>query len=96
MHLLTKPIITNKTTSTNKLRSIYTFLVNPKVNKIEIKKSIQTHYNVSVKNIRTIVYAPKTMRRNVKSGIIWGKSNKTKKVLIELQEGKSIDFCENT
>lgn len=95
MHLLIKPIITEKATSASELRNVYTFLVSPSVNKLEIKKSIQERYSVSVKNVRTLIYAPKTIRRNTKNGLVWGKSNKIKKALVELQEGQSIDFYGN-
>ncbi|WP_103327553.1 50S ribosomal protein L23 [Bacteroidetes bacterium endosymbiont of Geopemphigus sp.] len=95
MRLLIEPIITEKANSASELRNVYTFVVSRQFNKVEIKKSIQARYGVSVKNVRTIIYAPKTMRRNTKSGVVWGKSNKTKRALVELREGQSIDFYGN-
>ena len=36
-------IVTEKTTSESELRNRYTFLVNPKANKVEIKKAVSPH-----------------------------------------------------
>jgi large subunit ribosomal protein L23 len=49
MSILIKPIITEKATLDTELRNCFTFLVNTKSNKVEIKKAIETAYGVSVK-----------------------------------------------
>lgn len=95
MHSLIKPLITEKASSDSELRNVYTFLVDPRINKLQIQNAIQARYNVSVKNVRTMIYAPKAMRKNTKTGVVWGKSNKIKKALIEVKEGQSIDFYGN-
>ena len=43
MSVLIKPVVTEKTTSDSELRNRYTFLVDPKANKVEIKKAGRSH-----------------------------------------------------
>ena len=51
MDVLIKPIITEKATSASELQNCYSFLVNNKANKIEIKKAVELAYGVSVKKL---------------------------------------------
>ena len=56
MSILLKPIITEKATRESELRNRYTFLVNPKANKVEIKKAVEAAYGVTVEKVRTLNY----------------------------------------
>jgi len=62
-------------------KNIHTFLFNYKANKLNIKKEIESRYNVSVKNIRTMILLFKKK----------SKYRKIKKVLIELKEDQFIE-----
>ena len=42
MSILIKPIITEKATLDSELRNSFSFLVNTKANKVEIKKAVET------------------------------------------------------
>ena len=54
MSVLIKPVVTEKTTSESELRNRYTFLVDPKANKVEIKKAVEATYGVTVDKVRKI------------------------------------------
>lgn len=92
MNYFIKSIITEKSLLIRKLKNVYTFLFNHKANKLKIKKEIETRYNVSVKNVRTMILLFKSMRKknNMLSKPNYSKYRKIKKVFIELKEGQYI------
>ena len=95
MDVLIKPIITEKATSASELQNCYSFLVNNKANKIEIKKAVELAYGVSVKKVRTLNYGPERKTKYTKTGIQFGKTNATKKAVVHVVEGDVIDFYSN-
>ena len=95
MDVLIKPIITEKATSGSELQNCYSFLVNTKANKVEIKKAVEVAYGVSVKKVRTLNYGPERKTKYTKTGIQFGKTNATKKALVQVSEGDVIDFYSN-
>lgn len=95
MNVIIKPIITEKATSNSELNNCYTFLVNIKANKIQIKKEVESIYGVSVNKVRTLNYGPLRKTKYTKTGIQNGKTNAKKKAVIHLVEGDTIDFYSN-
>ncbi|MFV0564225.1 MAG: 50S ribosomal protein L23 [Flavobacteriaceae bacterium] len=95
MSILIKPIITEKATANSELRNCYTFQVNTKANKIEIKKAVEAAYGVSVEKVRTINVRPERKTRYTKTGIQHGKTNAVKKAIVQLAEGEMIDLYSN-
>jgi len=95
MSIILKPIITEKATSDSELNNNYTFLVDSKSNKVEIKKAIEEYYQVSVLKVRTMNYGPVRKTKFTKNGIQKGKSNSIKKAIVHLDEGSQIDFYSN-
>ena len=73
----------------------YAFVVDRKVNKIEIKKAIAEMYDVTVESVRTMICIGKKRVRGTKSGMIVGKTSTYKKAIVTLAEGDSIDFYSN-
>ena len=73
----------------------YAFVVDRKVNKIEIKKAVAEMYDVVVESVRTMVCIGKKRVRGTKSGMIVGKTSTYKKAIVTLAEGDSIDFYSN-
>ena len=73
----------------------YAFVVDRKVNKIEIKKAVAEMYDVTVDSVRTMVCIGKKRVRGTKSGMIVGKTSTYKKAIVTLAEGDSIDFYSN-
>ena len=95
MSIIIKPIISEKATYLTDLRGQYSFLVDTKANKIQIKKAVEEAYGVKVAEVRTMIYAPKVSSRYTKKGLQVGKTNKLKKAVVELQAGEVIDVFAN-
>jgi len=95
MHqILIRPLITEKMSDLTADQSNYGFLVNPKANKIEIKRAVEEKFNVHVLDVRTINHPGKTKTQFRKGGRFTGKTAKFKKAIIKLREGETIDLFE--
>ncbi|HKL35510.1 MAG TPA: 50S ribosomal protein L23 [Salegentibacter sp.] len=95
MSILIKPIITEKATGDSELNNRFSFVVNSKANKIEIKNAVEAAYGVSVEKVRTINVRPDRKTRYTKSGMITGKTKAFKKALVQVAEGETIDLYSN-
>ena len=95
MSILIKPIITEKATLASELRNCFSFQVNTKANKVEIKKAVEAAYGVSVEKVRTINVRPDRKTKFTKTGVQHGKTNAVKKALVQLAEGETIDLYAN-
>ena len=87
LDIVKAPVITEKS-ETAKNSGKYTFKVDPKANKIEIKEAIEKLFNVKVTSIRTLNVKPKKRRVGRYSGL----TNRTKKAIVTLAEGQTIDL----
>ena len=85
--IIKAPVITEKS-QTEKANGKYTFKVDPRANKIEIKNAIEKIFNVKVTSIRTLNVKPKKRR----VGRYTGLTNRSKKAIITLAEGQTIDL----
>ncbi len=95
MTVLVKPVITEKFTAMGEKMNRYGFLVDKKANKIEIKNAVQELYDVKVASVNTLVYGGKRKNRFTRGGSITGKTASTKRAIITLAKGDSIDFYSN-
>ncbi len=95
MSILIKPIITEKATMQSELLNAFAFQVNPKANKVEIKKAVEAAYGVSVEKVRTINVRPDRKTKFTKTGVQHGKTNAVKKAIVQLAEGETIDLYTN-
>ena len=95
MEILLKPIVTEKMTSQGEKFNRYGFLVARKANKLEIKKAVEDLYGVNVESVNTINYAGKNKTRYTKSGMMKGRTAATKKAVVTLAKGETIDFYSN-
>jgi len=95
MSILIKPIITEKATSNSELNNCFTFQVDTKANKIEIKQAVEAAYGVSVETVRTMNVRPDRSTKYTKTGIQHGKTNAVKKAIVQLAEGETIDLYSN-
>ena len=96
MEIIVKPIITEKMTkTTEKFSNRFGFIVNKRANKIEIKKAVESLYNVKVDRVNTMNYNGKNKSRYTKAGFIKEKSSDFKKAIIMLAEGDTIDSYSN-
>jgi large subunit ribosomal protein L23 len=95
MSILLKPIVTEKMTSLGDKFNRYGFIVAKNANKIEIKKAVEELYGVTVEAVNTMRYGGKVKTRYTKSGVMTGKTAGTKKAVVTLAEGNTIDFYSN-
>lgn len=91
MNILTRPIITEKSTSASK-KGFYTFGVFKGARKEQIKKVIESQFGVNVVSIRTIKMPRKT-KRSGKSGRT-STSTQWKKAIVKIREGEKIALFE--
>ena len=95
MEILKKPLVTEKMNELSERFSRYGFIVDRNATKPQIKKAVESLYNVKVEKVNTMVYGGKQKSRYTKSGVITGKTAAYKKAVVTLAEGDSIDFYSN-
>ena len=87
LDIIKAPVITEKS-QIAKENGQYTFKVDPKANKTEIKSAIEKIFNVKVSSIKTMNEKPKKRRVGRYSGM----SNRSKKAIVTLKDGQTIDL----
>ena len=92
MSILIKPIVTEKLTAQGEKLNRYGFIVDVKANKLQIKKTVEEMYNVSVAEVNTVNYHGKKKSRFTKAGLLRGRANHYKKAYITLAGDDKIDF----
>ena len=95
MNILIKPIITEKATNNSELFNRYSFVVNKKANKLEIKNAVEKAYGVTIESVRTMNYPVQRNTKYTKSGIVQAMKGAYKKAVVQLAEGENIDFYSN-
>ena len=95
MSIIIKPVITEKMTMLGDKLQRYGFLVDKRANKLQIKKAIEELYEVTVESVNTMNYGGDQTGRWTKSGFIGGRKNATKKAIVTLAKGETIDFYSN-
>jgi large subunit ribosomal protein L23 len=95
MSVIIKPVITEKMSMLSDKLQRYGFIVDKKANKLQIKKAVEDLYEVTVESVNTMTYGGDRTGRWTKSGYISGKKNSTKKAIVTLAKGETIDFYSN-
>jgi len=90
--VLRKPLVTEKNLNVQESLGQYAFVVSDRANKIEIKNAVESKFDVSVIDVRTIRVKGKSKRMNTKRGMTTGKRPSWKKAIVKLKAGDSIDF----
>ena len=91
-NIIVKPLITEKSENLSENLVQYSFVVNKKANKIEIRSAIEKMYGVTVESVNTLVMPGKSKIRNTRSGIQKGRKPSFKKAIVRLSEGEEIDI----
>ena len=86
--IIRRPIITEKANDLQEQFNQYTFEVDPKANKIEIRHAIEAIFGVKVASVRTSIVRGK--KRRVGRSV--GQRRSWKKAVVALREGHEIDF----
>lgn len=87
--IILRPVVTEKSMALME-ENKYTFIVDPRANKTEIKKAVEALFKVKVEKVNTMRVKGKTKRvRN-----IIGKEPDYKKAIVKLKKGDRIELFE--
>jgi len=93
MSVLIKPIISEKSELLSNGLTKYSFVVDKKANKLQIKDAVQKMFpDVKVASVNTLVMPSKSKVRNTRAGVQRGSVSSFKKAVITLEDGAEIDF----
>jgi large subunit ribosomal protein L23 len=90
--ILIRPIISEKADQLSEKLGQYSFIVNKKANKVEIRKAVEDMYSVNVVSVNTAIMPGKAKSRNTRTKVIKGRVSAYKKAIIKLSAGEEIDF----
>lgn len=94
--IIRKPLITEKATNASEKFNRFTFEVEKKANKIEIKNAVEKMYGVHVTDVRTLTYGGgKSSVKYTNKGIVEQKSKQWKKAVVTVADGETIDLFNN-
>lgn len=93
--VLVKPILTEKANNQQEKLGRYSFKVDKKANKLEIKTAVEDFYGVSVIDVNTVVVPAKNKTKFTKAGFIKGVKSSYKKAYVTIAKGETIDLYAN-
>lgn len=85
--IIIAPVVTEKS-MLNAQKGIYTFKVDKRATKTQIKKTIESEFGVHVEKINTLLTKPKARR----VGKYTGKTKVYKKAIVSLKNGETIEM----
>ena len=88
--IIFEPVVSEKSYDMIDDENTYTFLVDWRANKTEIKQAIATIFDVKVVSVNTMNRKGKVKR----TGYTLGKRKNTKRALVKLADGDKIDIFE--
>ena len=91
--VILRPVVSEKSYSLLD-RGVYTFIVAPGANKVEIRHAVQTIFNVKVVKVNTL-NRPGKRKRNRKQQT-FGRRADTKRAIVTLAEGQTIPIFEGS
>jgi len=86
--IIKRPIVTEKSTLATDHQNAYTFWVDMRANKIEIRQAIETIFKVKVVKICTQIRKGKSRRVRA----TWGRQPNWKRAVVTLPEGQKIEM----
>ena len=90
--VLIRPVLSEKVNKLTEKFNRYTFIVNRKANKLEIKKAVEEFYGIQVQEVNTLVMPSKAKSRNTKAGVVSGRKPAKKKAYVTVAQGETIDL----
>lgn len=86
--IIFSPVVSEKSYELIEKTNTYTFVVDPRSNKTEIKQAIQSIFEVKVERVATQNRKGKSKR----TGFVVGRRKNTKRALVTLAAGDSIEL----
>tara|TARA_Y200000002_G_scaffold383158_1_gene403651 strand:- start:862 stop:1158 length:297 start_codon:yes stop_codon:yes gene_type:complete len=94
--IIIKPILTEKMAELGEKLNRYAFEVRSDVNKIQIKKAVESAYGVNVKAVNTMRHGGgKRKMKYTNKGVSFQRTRLVKKAIVTLDAGDTIDLYEN-
>jgi large subunit ribosomal protein L23 len=87
--IIIRPVVSEKSYAAFDT-NVYTFVVAPGANKIEIKHAVETIFGVRVTNVNTMTRKGKRKRNRRTGG--WGARPGSKRAIVSLAEGDRIEI----
>ena len=87
--VIIRPIVSEKSYAAYD-ENVYTFVVAPDANKIEIRQAVESIFNVKVTNVNTLNRNGKRKRNRRTGG--YGSRPDSKRAIVSLAEGDSIEI----
>ena len=91
-NILIRPVVSEKTYGLMD-NNVYVFVVDPSATKIDVRHAVEDAFKVRVTKVNTLNRKGKN-KRNRKSNTIGHRAD-TKRAIVTLHEGDSIDLFEN-
>lgn len=91
MSILKRPHITEQANALM-AQGVYTFIVDKKANKIEIRKAVEKMYSVKVESVNTINVLGKPKVKYYRSRFVAGHKPSYKKALVKIKAGDTIEI----
>ncbi len=88
--VISRPLITEKSNIAREESNVVTFAVNPRATKFDVRRAVETLFDVKVLEVHTMRQPRKTRR----VGKISGRKPEWKKAIVRLADGHSIEFFE--
>ena len=88
--VILRPLVTEKSNIAREEQNVVTLAVDPRANKHEVQRAVETFFDVKVVDVHTIKMARKTRR----VGKFSGRKPQWKKAMVRLAEGQTIEFFE--
>ena len=88
--VILRPLVTEKSNISREEQNIVTLAVDPRANKHEIQRAVESLFEVDVLEVRTM----RMPRKSRRVGKFMGRKSEWKKALVRLAEGQSIEFFE--
>lgn len=88
--VILKPVVSEKSYDLIQDSNTYTFIVDKRANKTEIKQAVKAIFDVKVTDVNTMNRKGKKKR----TGWVFGTRSDVKRALVKLAPGESIDIFE--
>ncbi len=88
--IIQRPLVTEKSNVAREELNVVTLAVDPRASKYDIRRAVETLFDVQVVDVHTMRQPRKTRR----VGKHAGRKSEWKKAIVQLAEGHSIEFFE--
>ena len=88
--VIRRPLLTEKTNIGREEENLVVFAVDPRASKHDVKRAVESLFDVEVLRVRTM----RMPRKSRRVGKFVGRKPEWKKAMVQLAEGQSIEFFE--